>query len=515
MHMDGTTHAVGVVVVATDTAGAEVARALSGTNGTFFLTVPAPARYVVKALRIGYRPTVLPPLDVADGDARTLRIVLSGEAVMLETVRVEGATTCRIAEEAGRLVANAWDQAHTALAASTVASGGRPFIATLATYSHYTPRGQEFVQAESVTVVKQSTTSGFVSVPAESLAANGYFTQRGYRYAYHAPDANVLLSPTFAATHCFRVVPGGTAHFDWIGIGFRPAEGRRGLAEVDGTLWLDRASSELRRLEFRYVNLPRSSGGEAADGWVDFVRLLTGDWIIKRWAIRTPVTEERTGAGVATRYVTIARRVVGGVTRGVERDGIIVFNDPGASLTLALRAGDDVNRIDDTHVVLFGTQHEGHADHNATVALGGLNAGRFRALVWTTFMTWLGTKPLEYEVDVAPDSANLAELTIPTADEVAVRHCKASGRPGARLFYGTVRQATGDPVPHARVLFQNVRAAGFVSTLADEYGQWKVCTFMPAGSVASSVVVEGKTLTRRTISIADGPRLLRIDLAIP
>jgi len=42
-----------------------------------------------------------------------------------------------------------------------------------------------------------------------------------------------------------------------VGLGFEPVKGRR-VPEIKGTLWVDRGSSELRVLDYEYVNVPIS-----------------------------------------------------------------------------------------------------------------------------------------------------------------------------------------------------------------------------------------------------------------
>ena len=74
--------------------------------------------------------------------------------------------------------------------------------------------------------------------------------------AFFAPDASVLLSPSFASTHCFGLVAPPPGREALIGIEFRPNAPRRGHPDIEGTFWLDRASAELRSLDFRYTELP-------------------------------------------------------------------------------------------------------------------------------------------------------------------------------------------------------------------------------------------------------------------
>ena len=56
-------------------------------------------------------------------------------------------------------------------------------------------------------------------------------------------------------------------------------------------MWVDRASAELRRLEFRYANVSPEEQ-EKAGGDVEFKRVHDGTWLISRWNIRMPVLEQ-------------------------------------------------------------------------------------------------------------------------------------------------------------------------------------------------------------------------------
>lgn len=68
------TPAVGSIVAATT--GSVATRAIVSRTGAYRLALPRVGRYEIRALRIGFRPTVLPPIDVAVGEDRALDIVL-------------------------------------------------------------------------------------------------------------------------------------------------------------------------------------------------------------------------------------------------------------------------------------------------------------------------------------------------------------------------------------------------------------------------------------------------------
>jgi hypothetical protein len=61
------------------------------------------------------------------------------------------------------------------------------------------------------------------------------------------------------------------------------------VSDIQGTFWIDRASNELRSLEFRYTNLPTVAERASPGGAVEFLRLPSGSWLVNRWHIRMPI----------------------------------------------------------------------------------------------------------------------------------------------------------------------------------------------------------------------------------
>jgi len=329
---DETTRAPGVIIVADDAAGATVARALTSDAGEFDLRLPAAGTFRIRALRIGYRPTVVDAVAVSAGGLANFRITLGGETVVLSTVTVQSDNVCGSTEDAGRVIADLWEQARTALTATQLSARERTHEMESNLFQFRMDRAGRKAEKRTVTSRSGYTDRPFVSASADSLASEGYVLQDGDASTYRAPDAAALLSSQFAATHCFQVQAPSRERPQWIGIGFRPTGGREWLQDIRGTLWLDRATSELRLLEFRYTGLPREMDDVLIGGFVEFARIGSGHWIVARWAIRMPHVVMRSiggsavpGGGRQDRIVLEAISVTGGEVAAASRGTATVF----------------------------------------------------------------------------------------------------------------------------------------------------------------------------------------------
>jgi hypothetical protein len=339
---DSATGAAGIVVVASEKSAGVVARALTGARGDYVLPLPRPARYLLRALRIGFQPTIVAPFDIAEGEVRALDIVLTGQPVSLPTLTVRGENTCRSPQDSGQLVVQFWEQARTALAATSLGDAGAPLMAKAMVYERTLDLAGTPLRAATSSELSGTTLRPFASLPADSLARVGYVTEDKSGTAYRAPDADVLLSDSFVALHCLWAEPPPPDHPEWVGIGVWPAQDRRGLSDIEGTLWLDRASSELRVFEYRYTGLPRELTPAKAGGRVEFERLPTGHWIVSRWSIRMPQTAIRqrvegvwTYRRVEDRTVAQAIRVRGGETLDIQQNGVTLYHSEGPTFVTA------------------------------------------------------------------------------------------------------------------------------------------------------------------------------------
>ncbi|HEV8410223.1 MAG TPA: carboxypeptidase-like regulatory domain-containing protein [Gemmatimonadaceae bacterium] len=327
--------AAGVIVMATDAKGQTAARALTGEAGTYELRLSGAGHYDVKVLRIGFHPTLVPGFDVTASESKYLPIVLRGEAIVLTAVKVQGKSTCRMQRDSGQAVAHMWAEASKAIEATQLTQGGAKQTVKWRIYERNMDATGQLMLTQSSSTASATAMKAFVSLPPDSLAKVGYMSDDDPTGTiYRAPDAEALLSNAFASLHCFREVPPPHDNPDWVGIGFKPAKERDGIVEIEGTLWLDRTSSELRQLVFRYTNLPLDLARIDAGGTEEFLRLSTGRWLISSWELKMPrvarqlVPHYNGTGGARETYQTVITGIqfTGGNVTGVTRGQEVLFS---------------------------------------------------------------------------------------------------------------------------------------------------------------------------------------------
>jgi hypothetical protein len=123
------------------------------------------------------------------------------------------------------------------------------------------------------------------------------------------PDETVLLSESFAATHCFRLVRDRDRPTQ-IGVSFQPVP-RRKVPDISGVIWVDEVTSELREINFHFVNAAELSQFNAG-GFTRFARVPSGAWIVAEWKLTAPKLMLRQGNSFTSQLVVVGRRDTGG-----------------------------------------------------------------------------------------------------------------------------------------------------------------------------------------------------------
>lgn len=490
---DGTTPVSGVIVVIETAAGANAGRALSDGNGRFALPVPTGGPHRLRALRIGYQPT-LRDIVIDSTGTTDVRVVLNPTMVSLPTLTVRTDDVCRGRGADGAVVAEVWEEARKALLASGL-SAAQPLVAEWIEYERTLDTTARHVREQRVRSTRTATTHAFRSLPPADLAAHGYVVDTDDGTVFHAPDAEVLLSDSFAATHCFHVEPPTPDRPTLIGVGFRPAREQRRFADIEGVFWIDRESRELRSLEYRYTNLPPITERVRPGGTVEFLRLSSGSWLVSRWNIRmpqlvtlVPPTIRRRGITVRGSPLTVtAVRIVGGEVSRVERGDTLLYQAPGARLSVVVRGADRWASVADVRVSLDGSDYSLLTDAAGRGDLSPVLTGSYRLRALSPLMDSLGVAPEPVEVLLRADDSLSVPILLPSADALLGRLCgsRAVGAPGTHVR-GVVVDSLGLPVDAAHVRLTWPQQIGIVAdrvvwnertidTRSDSLGVWSVC----------------------------------------
>jgi len=288
----------GAIVRLVDSAGRSRVQGLASDAGRIVLQVPGPGTWRLRVDGIGYRGQES-ALSLGVGEGVRREIVLERHPVELPELEVTVSAGCGL--EAGKTgppeVLAIWGEIQKALVATRITQEDDLVTVRSRTWERRLDRSRALIREDLLTDRITGSTP-FYTLSPEVLARDGFKTRRGAAEFFAGPDAALLTSEAFLAFHCFRAVPAPRDRPGLLGLGFRPVESRD-VVDIDGVLWIDRASRELRFLEYRYTGLAGAGARFQAGGRVAFRRLPGGAWIVDDWWIRTPtvamVIDRQTG----------------------------------------------------------------------------------------------------------------------------------------------------------------------------------------------------------------------------
>jgi len=415
---ESTNHPVeGAMVLLLELDQRTVHRVLTDASGGFILDADRPGPHFIRVDRIGYESLTTERFDVpVEGTFRQVTVPI--QPVELAGIAVEGTRRCEVRGEQGEATARVWEEARKALeaAAWTLESGAYRY--TLLQYERDLEPDGRTVRKESRRFNRGTGQAPYVSVPADELAERGFIQENRDRSAtYYAPDAAAFLSDAFLDTHCMQI--GGVRDGE-IGLEFEPIRGRR-LPDIRGTLWLDAATAQLRRLDFRYVNRPVDHDMGDAGGEVLFGRLPNGTWIVRDWGIRMPIL----GANPQrTRIVVLGYQVQGGVVwRVSDRDGTTVLE--AATASLGGTVTDSLGASPLSGVTVREQSGEGVAvtEGAGTFFLPGLAPGMQSLELSHPSLDSLGLGPVFHALDVEAGQVASTRIRFPGVGQVLAEAC--------------------------------------------------------------------------------------------
>lgn len=279
----------GAIVTLLDSAGTPLARALADDSGRFSMRPPSPGRYGIHVMRIGHASMIEQNVRLAAGTLQERTIVYTGARIPLDAATPAREPRC-IRPDSASTGLRVWDEVQKALVAAQLTRLTRAY--TMDATMYVTRQSADRMQPPTTrrSEMNAARLRALTPVPPEQLARDGYVARSSEGDRYFPPDDVVLLSESFASTHCLRLLP-SEAGSNVVRLGFIPLPDRT-QPEIRGVISVDRATSELRRVEFAYTNLPPAEYVGDAGGEITYRRLPEGSWIVDSWSLSLPSLEQ-------------------------------------------------------------------------------------------------------------------------------------------------------------------------------------------------------------------------------
>ena len=284
------------------------------SSGSFTLAGTPGGVRQVQVARIGYRAWRSEPFTAAARDTVQLRLLVEDLPVRLPEITARSERSCASLESAADRVVVLWEEARKAISLADLSYQRDPMQYRVDRRNSRSD-DEEHLLSDSIRTVNLQARWPVEALPAGALLHEG-FVQRDKigGLVYYGPDLSVLYAPEFLATHCLAAVAGDSGS-NLVGVSYRPSE-EGGPSDVEGAVWLDATTLQLRSLEFRYTGLDHWVPKGSAGGELRFLRLDDGRWVIDPLA--------HAGADPPyprARHDAVRVRRPGGGRRGRERSG--------------------------------------------------------------------------------------------------------------------------------------------------------------------------------------------------
>lgn len=478
----------GVVVALLDSTETVVARALTVDNGDYRVVAPRSGRYRLRTLRIGYQPTTSAPYALTEGSVTVVPLTVDGVRVQLAAVTVVARSSCRRSDGPDAQSAFAiWDQAMTSIAATALTSAARGLTATTMQLDRTLEPNGRRVRAQSAAMRTDYVTQPWRSLPPDTLRRRGYRDiDRFDVTTYYAPGLDALIAPSFIEDHCLRVVMARDSAE--IGVAFEPTPERQQRSDIRGTLWLTRATAELRRLDFEYTNEPTTTAAARAGGQMSFTRLTQGAIVISAWDIRMPQLVQETTPRARARVRVEGISVTGGQLVVLRRGTDTLFVRPRLAVRGEVRDSVSDRVIPAATLSLLGTSTAARADSAGQFVLNDLLPGEYTLSVRTPSLDSI--RAASAITLLVTDPMSPLVLRVPTASQLTASICGtalagASGR-GKGAVVGTLRPSSEAATRGVRIAidWQDVvmrsatdvqRVGKRMETTTDSSGAFRVC----------------------------------------
>jgi hypothetical protein len=483
----GNNPVTGALVLLLDTNGRTISQTASREGGMYSVAAPTPGSYRVQVLQIGWRPTAAGPFALRAGVTTTANIDVTGQRIPLDAIVITDRSDCRVHPDSAAVAFILWDEARKALLSATM-TRMEPLTMSVSRTEQNFDRDETHLLWDSTKVQTGQSLNPFRSLSPEALARQGYATaDADSNKTYWAPDAAVLLSESFLSSHCIRPELPATPTADsakLIGVAFTPVAKRRGVVDVDGVVWLDRSTAELRGIDYHYVNTTSVIERARPGGHVELLRIPGGRWIVDRWWIRVPstiTTVRRGDAPVVPGTVRVdtpvealssIRKTSGQVSEIRQGDAILWER---GRVTLVVRVVDSATAQPVRGVLVRAAESPSAvaSDSAGSVRLERVTPGALTVRLESADLDLVGRSPILESVDVSASNDATVSIAVPSARTIIAARCGARSLEwGEGLLRGTIAPSVGSATDKSPVIVswrsEFVRLGGGEPVVAEE-----------------------------------------------
>lgn len=422
---------------------------LSGPDGAFGIRGPA-GEYRLTAKRIGVQRYESERFTLQPGETRAMDVLMDALVYQLPSVRIVDANLCITNPEDRERVTSLWDEARTALTATSLSRRDRLFQGSLTRYTRKLDPRSLRVLEDAWGELSGMHERTFVGPSGDSLSRGGYWRIQPDAAFYYAPDGEALLSRAFQRDHCFGIAPLQPEREGLVGISFEPVQGRT-VPDVRGVMWLDAQTFALQFVEFAYTGLPDVPYVDRVGGELRFSRLANGAWVTSRWYVRMP---EFIGVTDASAPVLMTRPSI----RTIIEEGGMAFG-PGLQLftrpaTIAGTLRDSLGQpLGGAEVRLSGTPYEAITDARGAFQLDSLPAGSFVLVAEHPSYAALGVAAVDERLALSEGATVRPSLRAASTAELATRLCPGQRRRNDRVIVRVMAtdSATNRPLANLAV----------------------------------------------------------------
>ena len=520
----------GAVLWLTDSAGQFLARSIADENG-LFAVIRLPGFRQLHVVRIGFRPVTIPvgrtPADTLV-DVRLASLPLTLDAMSESRHRV-----CP-GDKGTNAALSLWEQARAALLAMSVSRDmGAPSL-VMKSFTRTTDALSHEVTEQGTHTRRVIGDRSYVSGrPAALFVSNGYMQEGHGDRTFYAPDDDVLLDPSFAETHCMRVVAGTNEHASEVGLAFEPVPERERdtLVDVKGVLWIEPTQHELHSLEYRYTALEHEA--DTSGGEIHFELMPNGAPMITRWVIRSArlsVLDPFPVPGIRRKLFDRRERKNVRLIAVREDGGDVVSASwpSGQSWFAPLRSifgqllSDGNVPVGGMHVWLDRTDDTVTTNDNGEFAFAGVIPGTYMIMAADSALGRVGVARGRRIIDVRTHDHLTANVIYEPIDQVIATRCEGQAPPaGTGVLFGKAVDPSGAPAPAVTIKATWTRAerdtASFDSRPdreleSDEQGRFAICgaplgrtVHLHAGATAAATDVEWKQAPLLTLMVIVRP----------